>query len=500
MKCSKCGTEIPEGAKFCFNCGAPISTKDSKENLTLANNVESVSDPFASLKVEELDTGSLFGEIEEVPSIDIKEEILEDPFSIQMNQNTESQKLEAKPQVEPSKGIKSEPESSLDTSNTIPEENTTPAKTQNIETVNPIDFNPPVIESSTPIDNNSITIEEPKIDSENKPINNGNVQAKESNESIPKINSPFVNDASKVNKVTMGGVISGPASVSVTKSDPISFNKPSNNNGPIIPSPSASTAFDNTKDLITDRRMSPTPVNNADNTFGQPNFDQYSVNMMYGNNTEEEQYKRMQKNQIKPASSFETFKAPLPGQGANVHSDFGGNNTNVETYQSQQVVNNVSNANNSNPNISNINTKPNSINQTPGNKPVKGNKKKKIIISVIIEILLIAALVCIYYFSIYAPSHEGGNQATSNDTQNITASQSRTTTINTNTIINASDENGVSNAVASASNGTNAENTVSKNSNKTINTISLGTNSTSSNSVSGKNATTLQLGKNNVSE
>ena len=38
-------------------------------------------------------------------------------------------------------------------------------------------------------------------------------------------------------------------------------------------------------DLLTYSTMNPPPLNKSDNSFAQPNFDQYSVNMMYGSNT-----------------------------------------------------------------------------------------------------------------------------------------------------------------------------------------------------------------------
>ena len=44
MYCQNCGSEIPEGYKFCFNCGAPVSG----EITGTSNQNSGLSHPFPS--------------------------------------------------------------------------------------------------------------------------------------------------------------------------------------------------------------------------------------------------------------------------------------------------------------------------------------------------------------------------------------------------------------------------------------------------------------------
>ena len=95
MICEKCGAQLPENAKFCLECGNPVSNLQPEE-------VKSV---FDELQVEEVDSDSFFGQfssspveevnppviedntniVESVQDIPLQEEVVSDPFGITPN-------------------------------------------------------------------------------------------------------------------------------------------------------------------------------------------------------------------------------------------------------------------------------------------------------------------------------------------------------------------------------------------------------------------------------
>ena len=303
MICEKCGAQLPENAKFCLECGNPVTIKEEPEE------VKSV---FDDLQVEEVDSDSFFGQlasspveeinppkieespniIENVEDVPLQEEVVSDPFGF----------TPEAPSAQPAE----------------PVVDTLPTPDANGE----IPINIP-----NPIPETPVSAAMPDLDLA---------------DDTPSVEEPItttVMNSGTVNQTTMSGITD-----SIIENNPI----PEANPNPNILQMASNIEKtpDSVDDLLTDSAMNPPPLNKSDNSFAQPNFDQYSVNMMYGSNTEEEQYLRMQKEQLQPAKSFEKGTSPLPGAGGNVVSDFGntyGNglnkNNNINAYQNNMQRN-----------------------------------------------------------------------------------------------------------------------------------------------------------------
>ena len=311
MICEKCGAQLPENAKFCLECGNPVSNLQPEE-------VKSV---FDELQVEEVDSDSFFGQlssspVEEVnpPEIEDNTNIVESVEDIPLQEEVVSDPFGITPDVTPAP---SEPiEEVVDT---LP----TPDKEIPINIPNPIPETP-------------VSAAMPDLNVEN------NFEAQDNNIEIPEPVEPepittTVMNSGSVNQTTMSGV-----TAPIPEEEPVV----TPNMNVVQIASNVDRTPDSVDDLLTDSTMNPPPLNSKDNSFAQPNFDQYSVNMMYGSNTEEEQYLRMQKEQLQPAKAFEKGSNPLPGAGSNVVSDFGNtygnglnNNTNVNAYQNNMQKN-----------------------------------------------------------------------------------------------------------------------------------------------------------------
>ena len=389
MICEKCGAQLPEKAKFCLECGNPVSNTEPEE-------VKSV---FDELQVEEVDSDSFFGHladspveevnppkiednsniVENVEDIPLQEEVVSDPFSITPD---------VTPYAEPAPEVV----------DTLPN----PDKDIPINIPNPIPETP--VSAAMPdlnIDNNlEETAEEKTVEEPPEPI------------------VTTVMNSGTVNQTTMSGVTTSPEA-----EEPITVP----NNNIVQMASNVERTPESVDDLLTDSTMNPPPLNSKDNSFAQPNFDQYSVNMMYGSNTEEEQYLRMQKEQLQPAKAFEKGTNPLPGAGSNVVSDFGNtygnglnNNTNVNAYQNNMQKNPQMQqpmqrppvnpyAAPKNPQMQTPNTFGNQLNQNPQmqqapqatTSKVKDPTKKKSpagkIIVVILLLVIIGALGYVFY-------------------------------------------------------------------------------------------------------
>ncbi len=315
MICEKCGAQLPENAKFCLECGNPISNLQPEE-------VKSV---FDELQVEEVDSDSFFGQfssspVEEVkpPEIENNTNIVESVEDIPLQEEVVSDPFGFTPDVTPTPPPSEKVEEVVDT---LP----TPDKEIPINIPNPIPETPvsAAMPDLTVVDNGfeDNNFEENKIE-------------------VPQPAEPItttVMNSGSVNQTTMSGITTPtPENEPVVTPNPNIVQMASN----------VDRTPDSVDDLLTDSTMNPPPLNSKDNSFAQPNFDQYSVNMMYGSNTEEEQYLRMQKEQLQPAKAFDKNTNPLPGAGSNVVSDFGNtygnglnNNTNVNAYQNNMQKN-----------------------------------------------------------------------------------------------------------------------------------------------------------------
>ena len=260
-------------------------------------------------------------------------------------------------------------------------------------------------------------------------------------------------------------------------------------------------------------------MNKSDNSFAQPNFDQYSVNMMYGSNTEEEQYLRMQKEQLQPAKAFDKANTPLPGAGSNVGSDFGNtygnglnNNTNINAYQNNlqkgpQMQQPQSRPQMNAPYIApqapqmqqpqttfgsqlNPNTSMDQAPQANASKAKDPMKKKSPVgkvIAVIVILLILGALGYIFYPYImnFINSKSDDGSTTENtiirqplSSNSIVIENTATNAISNETVNNIT-ENTIGNATATETNG--VGNTTANET--TSNTINLNTTSRNTNSV-----------------
>ena len=309
MICEKCGAQLPENAKFCLECGNPVSNLQPEE-------VKSV---FDELQVEEVDSDSFFGQFSSSPVEEVNPPVIEDNTNI----------------VESVQDIPLQEEVVSDPFGITPD--VTPAPSEPIEEV--VDTLPTPdkeipINIPNPIPETPVSAAMPDLSVEN------NVEFEDNNIEIPEPAEPItttVMNSGSVNQTTMSGV-----TVPTPEEEPVV----TPNMNVVQMASNVDRTPDSVDDLLTDSTMNPPPLNSKDNSFAQPNFDQYSVNMMYGSNTEEEQYLRMQKEQLQPAKAFEKSSNPLPGAGSNVVSDFGNtygnglnNNTNVNAYQNNMQKN-----------------------------------------------------------------------------------------------------------------------------------------------------------------
>lgn len=297
MICKKCGAQLPENAKFCLECGTPVTDAEANQQTT--------SSVFDELQVEEIDSNSFFGQFENSPVEEVKPPKIEENPSVVESVN-DSFSFQAEEVSDP---FAITPDVTPVTPSSKPVNNTLP----NLDAENDIPINIP-----NPIPQTPISAAMPDL--------------KEEVPSATGFTEQAVMNSGSVNQVTMGGMSSQIVDAPIPPEEPIV--NPFQNNDNVEKKP------DTIDDLLTDATMNPPPLNKSDNSFAQPNFDQYSVNMMYGSNTEEEQYLRMQKEQVQPAKAFDKATTPLPGAGSNVSSDFGntyGNglnsNTNINAYQ-----------------------------------------------------------------------------------------------------------------------------------------------------------------------
>ena len=290
MICEKCGAQLPEKAKFCLECGNPINTPEPEE-------VKSV---FDELQVEEVDSDSFFGQFSESPIEEVNPPVIEDNSSIV--EKIEDVPLQEEVVSDPF-GITPPTEQVNEVVDTLP----------NPKSEIPINIPNPIPETPVSAAMPDLSVDDKDIEKPVEPI------------------TTTVMNSGSVNQTTMSGV----TAASETNEAPAQPNM-----NIVQMASNVDRSPESVDDLLTDSTMNPPPLNSKDNSFAQPNFDQYSVNMMYGSNTEEEQYLRMQKEQLQPAKAFDKGSNPLPGAGSNVVSDFGNtygnglnNNTNVNAYQ-----------------------------------------------------------------------------------------------------------------------------------------------------------------------
>ena len=59
MICEKCGAQLPENAKFCLECGTPVTYPEAKPETTTS--------VFDELQVEEIDSDNFFGQFDNAP-------------------------------------------------------------------------------------------------------------------------------------------------------------------------------------------------------------------------------------------------------------------------------------------------------------------------------------------------------------------------------------------------------------------------------------------------
>ena len=439
MICKKCGAQLPENAKFCLECGTPVTDAEANQQTT--------SSVFDELQVEEIDSNSFFGQFENSPVEEVKPPKIEENPSVVESVN-DSFSFQAEEVSDPFAITPDVTPSSKPVNNTLP----------NLDAENDIPINIP-----NPIPQTPISAAMPDL--------------KEEVPSATGFTEQAIMNSGSVNQVTMGGMSSQIVDAPIPPEEPIV--NPFQNNDNVEKKP------DTIDDLLTDATMNPPPLNKSDNSFAQPNFDQYSVNMMYGSNTEEEQYLRMQKEQVQPAKAFDKATTPLPGAGSNVSSDFGntyGNglnsNTNINAYQ-----NNMQKA----PQMQQP--------QGPASKAKDPTKKKSPIGKVIIIILIVLVLGALGYIFYPYLMNFINSKKDANSVDNIIIRQplSSNTIVTENTstndisneVVNALADNSLTNDTTENNVGNNVSNEVSNkiaNETSTANTINL--NITSRNTVS----------------
>ena len=74
MICKKCGAQLPENAKFCLECGTPVTDAEANQQTT--------SSVFDELQVEEIDSNSFFGQFENSPVEEVKPPKIEENPSV----------------------------------------------------------------------------------------------------------------------------------------------------------------------------------------------------------------------------------------------------------------------------------------------------------------------------------------------------------------------------------------------------------------------------------
>ena len=62
MFCSKCGKQLPDDVKFCFNCGAPVSVPESEVKNEVATKATLTDQPVAETPIKETPTRQEFSE------------------------------------------------------------------------------------------------------------------------------------------------------------------------------------------------------------------------------------------------------------------------------------------------------------------------------------------------------------------------------------------------------------------------------------------------------
>ena len=489
MICEKCGAQLPENAKFCLECGTPVTYPEAKPETTTS--------VFDELQVEEIDSDNFFGQFDNAPVEEVKPpKIEENPSVVESVEESFAFQTE-----EVSDPFAITPDVTPVTPQVKPETEPPATTLPNLNAENEIPINIP-----NPLPQTPVSAAMPDLEEDVGTSNNFNAEK-------------AVMNSGSVNQVTMGGISSPIIDAPVPPAEPIV--NPLQNNDNFEKKP------DTIDDLLTDSTMNPPPLNKSDNSFAQPNFDQYSVNMMYGSNTEEEQYLRMQKEQLQPAKAFDKANTPLPGAGSNVGSDFGNtygnglnNNTNINAYQNNLPKGPQMQQPQARPQMnapyvapqapqmqqqpttfgSQLNPNP-SMDQAPqattskAKDPMKKKSPVGKVIIIIVVLLVLGALGYIFYPYIMnfidSKNNDGGTNdntiirqpLTSNSIviENTATNEIANESVNAlseNTSNNATEANGVTNSVANETTANTIElNSTSRNTNSVANTIVL-TNST----------------------
>ena len=481
MICEKCGAQLPENAKFCLECGTPVTYPEAKPETTTS--------VFDELQVEEIDSDNFFGQFDNAPVEEVKPPKIEENPSV-VESVEESFAFQAEEVSDP---FAITPDVTPVTPQVKPETEPPATTLPNLNAENEIPINIP-----NPLPQTPVSAAMPDLEEDVGTSNNFNAEK-------------AVMNSGSVNQVTMGGISSPIIDAPVPPAEPIV--NPLQNNDNFEKKP------DTIDDLLTDSTMNPPPLNKSDNSFAQPNFDQYSVNMMYGSNTEEEQYLRMQKEQLQPAKAFDKANTPLPGAGSNVGSDFGNtygnglnNNTNINAYQNNlqkgpQMQQPQSRPQMNAPYIapqapqmqqpqttfgSQLNPNP-SMDQAPqanaskAKDPMKKKSPVGKVIAVIVILLILGALGYIFYPYImnFINSKSDDGSTTENtiirqplSSNSIVIENTATNAISNETVNNIT-ENTIGNATATETNG--VGNTTANET--TSNTINLNTTSRNTNSI-----------------
>ena len=183
MICKKCGAQLPENAKFCLECGTPVTDAEANQQTT--------SSVFDELQVEEIDSNSFFGQFENSPVEEVKPPKIEESPSVLESVN-DSFSFQAEEVSDPFAITPDVTPSSKPVNNTLP----------NLDAENDIPINIP-----NPIPQTPISAAMPDL--------------KEEVPSATGFREQAVMNSGSVNQVTMGGMSSQIVDAPIPPEEPI---------------------------------------------------------------------------------------------------------------------------------------------------------------------------------------------------------------------------------------------------------------------------------------